>query len=397
MNSNANAEGTVAKHTVLHGTPPRIVLVLQGGGALGAYQAGVYQALDEAGLQPEWVIGTSIGAINASLIAGNAPSQRMDRLKSFWRGVEHGFMPSMAANIPIFGAQMANWMTVANGLQGFFTPNPLAFASSSWPLGPERAGYYRTDPLKRTLTDFVDFDMVNNGACRLTVGAANVRTAKMHYFDSRDMPLDVRHIMASGALPPAFPPVLINDELYWDGGILSNTPVEAVFDDYPRRSALVFAVHIWNPTGKDPETMSDVMHRQKDVQYSSRAHSHIVRQQQIHHMRHIIAELAARLTPEERAKPEVEDMAGYGCLTQMHVVRLLAPSLDGEDHSKDMDFSASGIRQRWEAGLENTRAVIARAPWTDPVDPLEGFVLHEAVAGETSGPETEIADPRKQP
>jgi NTE family protein len=370
---------TAAKHTVSKGTPPRIILVLQGGGALGAYQAGVYQALDEAGLQPDWVIGTSIGAINASLIAGNAPASRLQRLQAFWRSVEHGFLPGAAARVPIFGAQMANWLTMINGLQGFFTPNPLAFASSIWPLGPEHAGYYRTDPLKRALSDFVDFNLVNKGSCRLTVGAANVRTAKMHYFDSRDMPLDVRHVMASGALPPAFPPVLINDELYWDGGILSNTPVEAVFDDYPRRSALVFAVHIWNPSGPDPQTMTDVMHRQKDVQYSSRAYSHIVRQQQIHHMRHVIAELAARLPPEERARPEVEDMAGYGCLTQMHVVRLLAPSLNGEDHTKDIDFSAAGIKHRWEAGLDNTRAAIARAPWTDPVDPLQGFVLHEAV------------------
>jgi NTE family protein len=374
----------VAKHTVSQCTPPCIVLVLQGGGALGAYQAGVYQALDEAGMQPDWVIGTSIGAINASLIAGNHRGQRIDRLRAFWKRVEHGFPQNLAASMPFFGAQMAAWMTAANGIEGFFTPNALAFASSTWPLGATSAGYYRTDPLKRTLSEFVDFNLINNGPCRLTVGAANVRTAKMRYFDSRDMQLDARHIMASGALPPAFPPVLINDELYWDGGILSNTPVEAVFDDYPRRSALVFAVHIWNPAGPDPETIEDVMHRQKDVMYSSRAHSHIVRQEQIHRMRHVIAELAARLPPSERAKPEVEEMAGYGCLTQMHVVRLLAPALDGEDHAKDIDFSATGIKTRWEAGLENARAVIARAPWSDPVDPLEGFVLHEAVAGQTS-------------
>jgi len=373
-----------AKHTVSKGTPPRIFLVLQGGGALGAYQAGVYQALDEAGMRPEWVIGTSIGAINAALIAGNPPEARVERLRAFWQSVRHGFAPSLAATVPLFGAQFANWLTVANGLSGFFTPNALAFASDSWPLGAENAGYYRVDPLKKTLSELVDFNLIRDGGCRLTVGAANVRTARMHYFDSRDQPLDVRHVMASGALPPAFPPVRIDGELYWDGGILSNTPVEAVFDDYPRRSALVFAVHVWNPSGPDPETIADVMHRQKDLMYSSRARSHIVRQQQIHHMRHIIAELAARLPPSERAKPEVEDMAGYGCLTQMHVVRLLAPALEGENHSKDIDFSEHGIRMRWEAGLENTRAAIARAPWADPVDPLEGFVLHEAHAGRIS-------------
>ena len=360
--------------------PDRVTLVLQGGGALGAYQAGVYQALDEAGMRPDWVIGTSIGAINASLIAGNPPEKRLERLKGFWRGVEQGFLPSLVAGMPMFGSQVANFMTMANGVEGFFKPNPLAFMNSLWPVGPDQAGYYRTNPLRRTLSDLVDFDLVNSGACRLTVGAANVRTAKMHYFDSRDMRFDVRHVMASGALPPAFPPIRIDDELYWDGGILSNTPVEAVFDDFPRRGGLVFVVHIWNPDGAEPETMADVLHRQKDVQYASRAHSHIQRQQQIHRLRHVIAELAARLPPDERAKPEVEEMAGYGCLTRMHVVRLLAPGLDGEGASKDIDFSANGIKARWAAGLKNTREVIARAPWNEPVDRLEGFVLHESAA-----------------
>ena len=372
---------TVAKHTVATGTPPRIILVLQGGGALGAYQAGVYEALDEAGLRPDWVIGTSIGAINAGLIAGNTEGNRVARLKAFWRQVERRFPANTAASVPFIGNQLATWMTMAGGVEGFFTPNPLAFASPHWPLGADRAGYYRTDPLRKTLSELMDFQLINQGPCRLTVGAANVQTAMMRYFDSRDMPLDVRHVMASGALPPAFPPVLINDELYWDGGILSNTPVEAVFDDYPRRSALVFAVHIWNPTGPAPQTITSVMNRQKDVQYSSRAHSHIIRQQQIHRLRHIVSELAARLPPEERAKPEVDEMAGYGCLTQMHVVRLLAPAVRGEDQYKDIDFSPHGIATRWRAGYDNTREVVARAPWTDPVDPLEGFVLHEAVAG----------------
>jgi NTE family protein len=292
-------------------------------------------------------------------------------------------VPSFLGSLPFGGPQLANWMTMANGIEGFFTPNHLAFASSTWPLGAQNAGYYSATPLRRTLTELVDFDLINAGETRLTVGAANVRTAMMHYFDSRDRPFDVRHVMASGALPPAFPPVLIDNDMYWDGGILSNTPVEAVFDDYPRRSGLVFVVHVWNPNGRDPETIAGVMHRQKDVQYASRAHSHIIRQKQLHKMRHIIAELAARLPEGERAKPDVEEMAGYGCLTQMHVVRLLAPGLEGEDGNKDIDFSPTGIAARWQAGYENTSAVIARAPWQDPVDPLEGFILHEARGAES--------------
>jgi NTE family protein len=370
-----------AAHATTPAEPERIVLVLQGGGALGAYQAGVYQALDEAELRPDWVIGTSIGAINASLIAGNAPADRLSKIQEFWNRVQYGALHRLAANLPFVGGPLATWMTMATGLDAFFTPNTLAFAGPHWPLGAERAGYYSTEPLRATLAELVDFDRVNACECRLTVGAANVRTAQMHYFDSRDMRLDLRHVMASGALPPAFPAVRIDGDLYWDGGILSNTPVEAVFDDNPRRSALVFVVHIWNPHGPEPTTISDVMNRQKDVQYSSRAHSHILRQKQLHRLRHIVAELSARLPPEERAKPEVRELSGFGCLTQMHVVRLLAPALEGENHTKDADFSAPGIRARWQAGLENMREVLARAPWRQPVDPLAGFVLHEAAEG----------------
>ena len=377
-----DAEHLAAHHAAIKPKPDNVVLVLQGGGALGAYQIGVYEALHEAGIEPNWIIGTSIGAINASLIAGNKPEDRMDRLNEFWRRVEFGPAARMALNLPLIGAQMANLMTMATGIGAFFAPNPHAFTGPGYELGADRAGYYSTEMLRKTLGDLVDFDLINQKQVRLTVGAANVRTAEMTYFDSRDIRFEASHVMASGALPPAFPPIRIGDELYWDGGILSNTPVEAVFDDNPRRSALVFAVHVWNPNGPEPRTMADVANRQKDVQYASRARSHILRQQQIHRLRHIVAELSARLPEEERAKPEVREFASYGCLTQMHVVRLLAPNLDTEDQFKDIDFSPAGISARRKAGYENTRAVIARAPWTAEVDPLQGFVLHEAEAGE---------------
>lgn len=366
--------------------PKRVVLVLQGGGALGAYQAGVYQALHEAGISPDWVIGTSIGAINAALIAGNAPEDRISRMQAFWKCVEQGPIVSAFGAVPWVGPQLASMATMAGGLPAFFRPNPLAFLGQNWPLGAERAAYYSTDALRGTLAKLIDFDLINAGPCRLTVGAANVRTAEMRYFDSRDMALDLRHVMASGALPPGFPAVRIEGELYWDGGILSNTPVEAVFDDYPRYSAVIFVVHIWNPSGPEPDTLPQVMHRMKDVQYSSRAHSHVARQKQLHRLRHIISELAARLPQEVRAQPEVEEMAGYGCLTRMHVVRLLAPGLAGETHLKDIDFSPAGIADRWKAGHQHTTEVVAQAPWTETVGPLEGLILHETAAGEMVGP-----------
>lgn len=358
--------------------PPRVVLVLQGGGALGAYQVGVYQALHDAGIEPDWVIGTSIGAINASLIAGNAPEDRLARLLEFWRQVETPQMLDRIAALPGFGAMAANIMTVTNGIAGFFKPNPLAFVSSEMRLGAEAAGYYSTAPLIDTLNRLVDFDRINQGEMRLTVGAANVRTSEMRYFDSREMKLEARHVAASGALPPAFPAVRIDGDLYWDGGILSNTPVEAIFDDNPRRDALVFAVHIWNPNGPEPETITQVINRQKDIQYASRTGSHIVRQQQIHRLRHVIAELAARVPQEQRDTDEIRALASYGCLTRMHVVRLVAPEIMGEDHTKDIDFRPSSIRARMQAGYAQAQTVIASAPWTGEIDPLEGFLLHEA-------------------
>jgi NTE family protein len=266
---------------------------------------------------------------------------------------------------------------VSNGISGFFRPNPLAHTSNDYPLGAERAGYYSTEPLEQTLAELVDFDLVNSCRPRLTVGAAHVRTSRMRYFDSREGELDVRHIMASGALPPAFPAVRIDGELYWDGGILSNTPTEAVFDDNPRKDSLIFAVHMWNPVGAEPTTMAEVLNRHKDVQYSSRIASHIARQQQAHRLRHVISQLAARIPEAERGSETVRELAGYGCPTQMHVVRLLAPQLDRENHTKDIDFSPSGIRQRWDAGYAHTRAVLERSPWVGEFDPLSGVVLHE--------------------
>ncbi len=356
----------------------QIVLVLQGGGALGAYQAGVYQALHEAGLDPDWVIGTSIGAVNASLIVGNDPTERMSRLREFWKRVEHD--PFFGSPTP-FSAAMRNMHTLGSGLPSFFRLNPAAFVSPHARLGPEQASYYLVEPLATTLRDLVDFKWINSGKARLTIGACDVQTSEMRYFDSREELIDLRHVLASGALPPAFPAVRIDGKLYWDGGVLSNTPVEAVFDDARRRNSVVFAVHLWNPHGPEPASIWEVTNRQKDLQYSSRAASHIKRQRQLHQLRHVISELARRLPEETRRDPSVAELASYGCLTRMHVIRLLAPALDNEDHTKDIDFRPEGIRQRWDAGYRHTLETLERAPWRAPVELTEGFVLHQASGG----------------
>jgi NTE family protein len=263
----------------------------------------------------------------------------------------------------------------------FFKPNPFAFAGPHIPLGAGSAAFYSTEPLERTLNELVDFSRVERHATRLTVGAANVRTGEMRYFDSRDTQLNAKHVIASGALPPAFPAVRIDGDLYWDGGILSNTPVEAVFDDTPRRNSLVFVVHLWNPHGSEPQTIWQVLNRQKDIQYASRAVSHTVRQKQLHRLRHVVSELVKHIPEQLRQTPEVQSLAEYGCLTRMHVVRLMAPTINGEDHTKDIDFSPSGIRARSAAGYADTSRLIAMAPWEGEFDPIEGIILHEARAG----------------
>jgi len=357
--------------------PGQVVLVLQGGGALGSYQAGVYQALHEAGIEPDWIIGTSIGAINASLIAGNAPENRLAKLQEFWKRMEQQPVWPFAGLFPQVQDSLTYWSTLMGGIPGFFRPNPLAHIGPDYPIGADRAGYYFTDALEETLLGLVDFSLVNQCRPRLTVGAAHVRTSEMRYFDSRTSNLGVKHILASGALPPAFPAVRIDGELYWDGGILSNTPTEAVFEDNPRKDSLIFAVHMWNPTGGEPQTMAEILNRQKDIQYSSRIASHIVRQQQAHCLRHIITQLASRLPEAERQTEAVKALAAYGCPTRMHVVRLLAPQLDRENHTKDIDFSPSGIKQRWHAGYVHTKRVLERTPWEGELDPLAGVILHE--------------------
>ena len=357
--------------------PAQTVLVFQGGGALGAYQAGVYQALHEAGIEPDWIIGTSIGAINAALIVGNEPEKRLAALTEFWQRMASKSPWHTASFWPQLAQTLSHWQTVTTGIPGFFEPNLPAFLGPHVPLGTDRAGYYSTAPLRETLRDLVDFSLMSKCKPRLTVGAAHVRSSQMKYFDSRDMPIGLEHIMASGALPPAFPAVRIDGELYWDGGILSNTPSEVVFEDYPRRNSLIFAVHMWNPAGPEPVTLWDVQHRLKDVQYSSRVASHIARQQQTHRLRHVVKQLAVYIPEAVRNTDAVRDLVEYGCATQMHVVRLLAPRLDNEDQTKDIDFSPPGIRDRWAAGLAAARGAIAKAPWQGVFDPVEGVILHE--------------------
>jgi NTE family protein len=357
----------------------QVVLVLQGGGALGAYQVGVYHALHEAGVEPDWIIGTSIGAINASIIAGNEPRDRLTKLDDFWRRMQRGsvwpFLPAWTG----LSDAWSYWTTLANGIPGFFAPHLPAFWGAHIPLGVDHAGFYSTTALRDTLAELVDFTIINGRSPRLTVGAANVRNSMMHYFDSRQCEIRVEHVMASGALPPAFPAIRVDGEFYWDGGILSNTPTEVIFDDCPRRNSLIFAVHLWNPEGPVPQSIWEVLHRQKDIQYSSRIASHITRQQQTHRLRHVISQLVRHFPDDVRKSEAVRELAAYGCVTHMHVVRLLAPRLENENHTKDIDFTPSGTGMRREAGYQAAMRALEQAPWQGEFDPVEGVILHESM------------------
>ncbi len=356
--------------------PGQVVLVLQGGGALGAYQVGVYQALHEAGVEPHWVIGTSIGAINGAIIAGNEPGRRMEQLTRFWDMVQGRRYSDLASLWPALTGPISNLGTYTQGIDGFFAPNPQAAWGVHAQLGVEKAAFYTTEPLRETLADLVDFKCINQKHTRLTLGAVNVRSGDMHYFDSRETRIKVEHVMASGALPPAFPAVRIGGSSYWDGGIYSNTPIEAVLDDKPRRDSLIFSANMWHPHGPEPETICQVLARHKDIQYASRAKSHIKRQQQIHRMRHIIRDLS-RYIPEARCgDPEVKKLLDYGCATVMHVVPLLAPRVEGEDHTKDIDFTPMGVRTRWQAGYTDTRRTLEQACWREAADAIDGVIVH---------------------
>jgi NTE family protein len=355
-----------------HDLPGQVVLVLQGGGALGAYQVGVYEALHEAGIEPDWVIGTSIGAINAALIAGNPRERRLERLHAFWQHVEQQNKLAGPLDWLGMGNLLANMTTVMRGIPAFFEPNLGALRGTQAALGVDNAAWYSTEPLRHTLRELVDFEQLQRGGMRLTVGAVNVCSGHMRYFDTRDEAVGLEHVMASGALPPAFPAVRIDGEAYWDGGLYSNTPIEAVLDDKTRRDSLIFAVNVWHQTAPQPESIWQVMGRQKDIQYASRADSHIARQKQIHRLRHVIRELHHLLPPGRQQ--EAKELAAWGCGTTMHVAHLLAPRIEGEDHTKDIDFTAAGVHARRTAGLVDARRMIERAPWRAPVDPIEGVI-----------------------
>jgi NTE family protein len=349
--------------------PGRVVLVMQGGGAPGSYQAGAYQALHEAGIEPDWVVGTSIGAINGAIIAGNEVTDRVRRLEEFWGQLD--------TRLPQPWSQLAPLLV---GVPGFYQVNPALAWGADARVGIEQAAMYLVDPLKKLLPSLVDFDLVNSGKTRFTLGLTTVQTGQLRYFDNKQERIGLEHVLGSSALPPCFPAVLIDGEYYWDGGVYSNSPIEVVFDENPRKSSVVFAIQIWHTRGPRPESLSHAFMREKDILFGSRSKTHIMRQAQLHRMRRIIRELIEMLPEEQKNSPRVKELAGWSCTTTMHLVEINARPIEGETNARDYDFSRAAVQARWEAGYADTCRMLERRPWDDPVDPATQITVYESDA-----------------
>ncbi len=359
----------------------RIVLVLQGGGALGAYQAGVYQALHEHDLVPDWIVGTSIGAINAALIAGNEQANRLQRVKAFWDRVSHpdSFdMSQVSDSVRRSNIWFSTADTIARGVPGFFTPRLFSGFPFGMPVAPEEASFYSTDALKATLEELVDFDYLNaDGGIRLTVNAVKVRSGELAHFDSLTGALSADHVRASGSLPPGFPPVRVDGELYWDGGLYSNTPLESVLNELPSGDTICFMVDLWSAEGAEPVTMDEVATRQKDVTFASRSQRHIDDYTATHAMQRKLRDMYARLPPGSRTAEDERELLALGCDATLHIVRLPYAGRDWHMAAKDVNFSAGSISWRWEQGYKDAMRALKHAGWLAHVTDNTAVVVHE--------------------
>jgi NTE family protein len=361
----------------------RVVLVLQGGGALGAYQAGVYQALHEHGLAPDWVVGTSIGAINAALLAGNHHANRLQRIREFWErmaqrdAVNPAWMTEAQRRQNI---RLSTLQAMVSGIRGFFRPrpfNPFAFGMS---VPAEQASYYETDELNATLEELVDFDVLNSPeGMRLTVNALRVANGDLVSFDSLDQGrITADHIRASGALPPGFPAVRIDGELYWDGGLYSNTPLQTVLDDTRRPvDTLCFMVDLWSAQGPEPDTLEEVQTRLKDVTFASRSQRHLDDYVKMRRLQQKLRELYTSMPPQQHNARHAHDLAALGCDTTLHVVRIPYAGHDWHMPLKDINFSQGSVEWRWSQGYADAQRAVSAAGWLAFVSEDTPLVVHE--------------------
>ncbi|HJT97084.1 MAG TPA: patatin-like phospholipase family protein, partial [Rhodanobacteraceae bacterium] len=383
---------TVASPALLARRYETVALVLQGGGALGAYQCGVYEALHRADIAPTWFAGTSIGAINAAILAGNASERRIERLHEFWTTISEpagpfAWQPAIAVRdalawLPPNGI-LSGWIgalsafgALAQGQAGFFVPRAVS------PFGqpPGSAGatsFYDTAPLRETLERLVDFDRINADRVRLTIGATHVASGNFRYFDSARERIEPEHVMASGALPPAFPAIEIDGELYWDGGLVSNTPLEYVLESSPRRDTLAFEVDLWSARGIVPRTLLDVLERQKDIQYSSRTRMTTDAIAARQRLRNALSLLLEEI-PRSRVPPRlVADLEPWLCDRVFNIIHLIYRAKPYEEQFKDYAFGPGAMREHWKQGDEDMARTLARPEFFEPPPRETGVVTHD--------------------
>ncbi|WP_439541547.1 DUF3734 domain-containing protein [Hyphomicrobium sp.] len=364
--------------------PEKTVLVLQGGGALGAYQAGAYDALAAAGQVPEWVAGVSIGAINAALIAGNPPERRVARLREFWQRVSSRLtgMPFATDDVSrkLFNETSAA-LVASTGAPGFFEPRlpPAVFMP---PGSPQAISIYDTNPLYATLMDLIDFDLLNSGAVRLSVGAVQVRTGNLKYFDTETGTIGPQHIMASGALPPGFPPIEIDGELYWDGGLVSNTPLQYVLDGrFPRTDTCVFQIDLFSSTGPTPETLFDVSQREKSIRYSSRTRLNTDLVRELQTIRRAIRRLEKRLPDDFKGSLDWKLLNSFGCDAAITIVHLIHRRAAYATQSSDYEFSRYTVEENWLDGKTDVEMTFRNPAWKNRERPKEGVAVLDLTKG----------------
>ncbi|MFT0531497.1 DUF3734 domain-containing protein [Castellaniella hirudinis] len=364
-------------------------LVLQGGGALGAYQAGVYQGLHEAGIALTDLAGISIGALNAAIIAGNPIEKRVERLQQFWDTIcqpytgpgSNALAESSWFQINDLARQFLGALHAGSALlvgqKGFFHPRfpPAVLAAS---LDPARVGHYDTRPLKETLESLCDFDRINDGGLHVSVGAVNVRTGNFTYFDNRKTRLAAEHFMASGALPPAFPAIEIDGEYYWDGGLVSNTPLAKVLQQRPERDTLVFQVDLWSARGPVPRNISEISDRVQDIRYSSRTRL-ITEEMRAHRkMQRLLRQVLDRVPAEQRdSDPACRQAAELACAARSNIIHLIYRDKAYEQHFRDFQFGPATMREHWAAGLQDIRDTLAHPRYLAMPNNATGFVTHD--------------------
>jgi NTE family protein len=360
-----------------------VALVLQGGGALGAYQAGVYEALAVADIHPDWVAGVSIGAINSAIIAGNKPAERVAKLRSFWQEITANPLLDWAAtaheatkgSLPrtLFNQFSAGWALIT-GAPGFFSlRHPWLHPDGSL----DGTSFYDTSHLKGTLERLVDFDRINAGEMRFSVGAVNVRTGNLVYFDNERHTIRPEHVMASGSLPPGFPAVEIEGEFYWDGGLVSNTPLQWVVEHGPRQDTIAFQVDLWSERGELPRDLADVAARQKEIQYASRTRAHTEQFKQYQRARHALASLLSKLPADLVGGEEATMLRSIADHKVYKLVHLIYRAKQHEAHSKDYEFSRLSMEEHWRAGYFDAIRTLRHPEALSRPDDLSGVSTYD--------------------